>query len=275
MDSIDTFIDELLPLLDAQSPASPTRLQNHVMQNLDHCLPFREHAPSRARLHPGLKSGGVHSGDILSVIRSLLIFRGITFDTRRASNSDGWYSHQSQWEYYRGPYSEDNENEFVNARAYGPTDGRSTKNFSTFWDAAFGIQEFLFDDKMKVLHNRGFSETIKFLLARKDLPSFGRLSSFLLVEDLVYAGLVQSPSLEEFAREVGNLKKGAGRALQRMVPGHPSLSQSDIAQAFISVFEYLDNRLSQETKQLIGFDMFFVEHALCKLIRTIRVHGLF
>ncbi|KAF9032690.1 hypothetical protein BDZ89DRAFT_948084 [Hymenopellis radicata] len=241
MDPIVTFLEELLPLLDEEesdedsntAETGRTELQQFVMEDEDYFLPFRECAPSRARLRDTLRTGPVEPQDVLTVIRSLLIFRGITFNTSAAANHDGWFETKEQWYEYRGSGGAADEANFVNPKAYGPTDGRMTENFETFWQAAVGLQSFL-QNKDK---DQSFTKVWDYIVRNRKLPTFGPLSSFLLVEDLVYAGLVAQPTLEEFAACVGQLKKGAKSTLEMMIPGCPTLSADQAAKAFIYVFK--------------------------------------
>ncbi|KAF9017615.1 hypothetical protein BDZ89DRAFT_376498 [Hymenopellis radicata] len=222
------FLEELLPLV-TPSPQSATRthLQDVVDANSDARLPFREQAPSRKRLHPALRSGPTDEVDQLAVVRSLLIFRGLTFNTQSGKQHDGVFQTEADWTRYRGNGGDTDESHFVNSCAFGRTRGRHSKNFMSYWMAGSALNMHVASPGKRP----GFKATLDFVKKLK-LPAFGALTIFLFVEDLAYADLVEDPSLDEFALIVARLKMGARSGIEAMSTVDGTLTVDEAADHF-------------------------------------------
>lgn len=252
------FLRECLPLLDDPIPPS-TDVPNwdKAVRNLDYYHPFREKAPSRV----ALLQSPLTPANILtrSGIFSLLIFRGILFNTQALRDGSPLvFPDLAAW---RSFLEEDNREEayYCNSAAYGATRSRSTSNAEAYWNGSEAIVEM-------VEAGTSFSELIRFIANQKSnnvtaYPGFGKLSAYLLVVDLVYAGVVDEPDIEEMADVVVWIGKGAVSQLVKL-----GARKRDIRQEFIDLYAFLtsDQGLTGAERDRMGFDVFVQEHGLCK-----------
>ncbi|KIY61542.1 hypothetical protein CYLTODRAFT_426126 [Cylindrobasidium torrendii FP15055 ss-10] len=259
------FIVALMPLLDG---LAQTKLQKAVHNKLDSRLPFREHAPTRHHVRTDARFCGLHTDDVLGVVRSLVINRGLTFNTEMVFTHGAWFDSPDDWASFRGTSSKD-EPKYVNKMAYGRTQGRHSDNFGLLWEQSEALANAI---KSVPIGKMTFTRALYLMRKPCHILSFGGLTSLLLVEDLVYAGLVEMPSLEEFAKEAARLKMGAVSAMTEMSLVANGASTAECSAAFVRVFNYLDDVLTAEQKAKMSFDMFMVEHALCKFTRCKRWH---
>ncbi|KAJ7627901.1 hypothetical protein B0H17DRAFT_861885, partial [Mycena rosella] len=94
------------------------------------------------------------------------------------------------------------------------------------------------------------------------------LTALQLANNLVFLGICEPPEPEAMAAwvsEKGDL--GAFKGLRHL--GF-NLQQSDptaTRTAFLCVYNHLAEHLSAEDKDVLGFGVIFVEHALCKIQR--------
>ncbi|KAI1783361.1 hypothetical protein LXA43DRAFT_1067728 [Ganoderma leucocontextum] len=100
------------------------------------------------------------------------------------------------------------------------------------------------------------------------LPLVGPLTAYLITCDLVYAGLVVPPTLEQVARIVHCNNKGAlgGLVLSNQIDSRRA-SLQDVVAAFYRIHYYLSDNLSSADQVLVRFDPIMVEHTLCKFFR--------
>ncbi|KIY61361.1 hypothetical protein CYLTODRAFT_327312, partial [Cylindrobasidium torrendii FP15055 ss-10] len=230
-------------------------------------LPFREMAPTRQHMLSDTRFSHATAVDALGVIRSLVINQGLTFNTAKCQDHSPWFASEADWYTFRGSGEGGDKAQYVNKLAYGRTNGRSSSNFGTLWTQS----KALYDELRKQEHGRApFQYVLGLLRRRCHIKTFGDLTSLLLAEDMVYAGLVAKPTLDEFAIVVGKLRKGAAKALMSLGLVSAKASTQEIAVAFVKVYNSVNNSLTQDEKDLMRFDMFMVEHALCKMQKCKR-----
>lgn len=157
-----------------------------------------------------------------------LCFRGIWYRTRfSAEHSESMlFSSCDEWLETYNTLCEDpqivlfnqgKDRYFCNSRAYGQATGRNVKHARTYFNEEKSWLK-LFEGKDSAF-KLGYVEAFQFLqrkdtMGRKFLPELGALTGMLITADLVYAGKVMLPTVEEMGHMVYILKKGAVRCLQ-------------------------------------------------------------
>lgn len=279
------FLLDLYPLI--QPDFDPTSrelspLQQKVCTNLDYFLPFRELGPSRQRIHhsPDGPFSRQHN-DRRGVLFSALIFRGITFatDALKTIEHSGFFSNLAEWNLFHGSYVPPGitrEAFFCNPGPFGRTNNRTTSNAAQFWTASEVLLNFLekpdlkrypqgpkFLDVVKHIVNANYREPNQ--RKKKTYPTFGRLVAYLVAVDLAYVGLIPTPTIDEMAEVIEYINLGAVGGLRtfKLFQGNDDKPEG-AGQVFKMVFSYLDSALTDTQKEAMRFDIFMVEHGLCK-----------
>ncbi|KAL0577345.1 hypothetical protein V5O48_004644 [Marasmius crinis-equi] len=244
---LDLFIEWLraTQTLLGPHPTSLSSLMNKIKNDTDGYLPFREHADSRAWIHsqqgPFTQSAIHTRGGIFSA----LIFRGITFRTEGLFHHSGLFNDLSAWKQFRGQNKTD-EQWFCNISAYGPSKGRHTKHAQQLWDFSATLHEFLHQSPAP-----SFQAVVAMML---DLPSWGILTAYLCAVDLYYAGILEANE-DDVAWFVASCQKGAANGLRK-------LGLDESSESFLHAFQYVDSQLTDDKKEMMGWDCFVMEHGL-------------
>jgi hypothetical protein len=104
-----------------------------------------------------------------------------------------------------------------------------------------------------------------------NFPNIGKLAALLICGDLVNAGVVEKPTVEQMARLMFDVDKGAILGLQRLGivrSPNPSLQEVEIGLSFLH--NYLETNLTAEEQELIGYGIDMLEHGLCKYTRLVK-----
>jgi hypothetical protein len=104
-----------------------------------------------------------------------------------------------------------------------------------------------------------------------NFPNIGKLTALLICGDLANAGLVEKPMVEQMARLMFDVDKGAILGLRHLGivrSEHPSLQEVEIGLSFLH--NYLETNLTAEEKELIGYGIDMLEHGLCKYTRLVK-----
>ena len=123
------------------------------------------------------------------------------------------------------------------------------------------VQEHVPTDKARkdsVLNNLAFTQA-------------GSLSRVLIVGDLVYAGIISKPTLDEMGTIIKDLNKGAVAGLTKigLLPSTTKKhSSEDVVEAFRNAYDTLQSNLTKEEWDAMGMDVLTVEHSLCKYQRS-------
>lgn len=284
---IKSFLLDFFPLCSSQPPLeSPNQRQQQWLNRMDahkHGLsggqdyynPLRELASSRQRVtspqgpftHNFIRtSGGFFSA---------LIFRGITFScsrflglshNNRFATFEDWTSALAMAK-SQGLQPQD----ICNKAAYGTTQrGRSPDKAGAYWVAATTIWPELLHK-----HNATHSGTIPWadglaFLNRKMpnrsqlLPEIGGLTAYLLAVDLVYAGVFDSPTASSLGTMIFTLNLGARKGMQGLELVTSTVSALEFASAFATLYEAVSDMLTDEESRAMRWDLFVLEHALCK-----------
>ncbi|KAJ4498606.1 hypothetical protein C8R41DRAFT_756648, partial [Lentinula lateritia] len=200
---------------------------------------------------------------------SALIFRGITFNTDalHETGHPGLFDTFEAWSQFKSQYVHGGEWFICNPHAYGTTKGRVLGNDQRFWTSSQVLYEKLTRSNISFIGIWKFITYGKDNQKRKLFPSFGNLSAYLLTVDFVYAGCIPWPMLEEVARAIAELSKGALHGLQKMgLISKDHFKKEDVEETFKALYSYLDqDEKFAIVKKAVVFDLFMVEHALCKV----------
>ncbi|KAI0648857.1 hypothetical protein C8Q79DRAFT_903853, partial [Trametes meyenii] len=260
------FIIELLPILTPDTPPTPpTSLQTWTLKDLDYYLPFRQHAPQV--LNARMEGAALHP-DIISspgALASAFCFRGIWYrsqfsidypEERMFSNLAAWQTKRLEIIQSKNLTGKEREY-FCNIRAYGaPAHDQKEEHIATYFE-------------MEAQWNTHFSQGQKVpyptaqAWIQRNLPGMGKLTSALCASDLVYAGLVEMPSVGEMGNMVKRISSGAFKGL-RALGLVASDSSDNTFYAFCSLYDSVDHSLTSEQKEQITYDPIMFEHLLCK-----------
>ncbi|KLO05480.1 hypothetical protein SCHPADRAFT_946875 [Schizopora paradoxa] len=166
---------------------------------------------------------------------SVTSFRAITYSSNYLLEGNGRvrFDDLKSWKAATGGVQ---ANDLCNKNAYGPAmGGRSPKYASEYWRKSSTWVTFLKDHP-----NPTFQETLDHI-NKQDLSQVGPLTAMLMAEDLVYAGVVQFPSDEEFANIALGMKKGASWALDAFnaLPDYQGYVTAANAEAFVTLYHDL------------------------------------
>ncbi|KAJ8096048.1 hypothetical protein PM082_022706 [Marasmius tenuissimus] len=207
-----TFLRNSIPLINYDPAQRPCFLPNvqKALDRLNYHLVAREKAPSRLHI---LSPGGLYDPyNICTVggIFSASMFWACFYDTEALRTLDHTFFFESLFEWLEFQAAVNRDDDFwCNKRAYGTTAGRTPLNTSGLWEGAQHLHRYLFEGER--LTFRGVFEFMwlgKNADKKKMFPSFGKLSAYLLTVNLVYAGVLASPTVEEMGGIVTTLNKG-------------------------------------------------------------------
>lgn len=100
-------------------------------------------------------------------------------------------------------------------------------------------------------------------------PTIGLLIGYLICTDLVYAGVLDPPSLEDMGKGVASIGKGGRAGLKWLGLIGEDASRDDVSSSFQSLYRYLKAHFPAQFPSL-HLDMFIVEHGLCKYKRLMK-----
>ncbi|KAF6746527.1 hypothetical protein DFP72DRAFT_1076366 [Ephemerocybe angulata] len=282
-DAMAQFIDQierLYPLLDAPGiePIKPPRSAPTIEQklyaylkmvfdNTDKKLPFRDFAASRRTI---LQPNGPYSSIHLRTREgffSALVYRAITHNSEFLIQHqeivfEGVEDYFEVCQSYEGvvPWKEDAF--FCDGCAYGAWTRLSPDSATQFWETT-GDEE----------HNTWLlgNEPITFLdLVRKfthstAFPTMGPLIGYLLASDYALAGVVEKPTIRELGELVFSIRKGAYTGLSNL--GFACATEDATAGALEVLHAEICRRLPETRRVQMGYDVFILEHMLCKFGR--------
>lgn len=99
----------------------------------------------------------------------------------------------------------------------------------------------------------------------RSLHSFGTLIGYQLAVDYATAGKATIPDFREMGVIISKIKAGGLKGLRRL--GWPCTNHQSTSEAFQNVYLALKHHIPLEMQEKMGFGVFMVEHALCKLSR--------
>ena len=265
---------------------------------MDHLLPFRELAPTRIKARTTVYNG---LGKDITPERfwSILSHRGVFYGSVFAQEHGGHFASLEDWEMYRnGEGADKPQTYFVNSSAYGPSNKHRVidlvprywslrnkwMNFSKNQFTGFmSLFSFLSSkDELEIVVGMGDNINGLKTMHRKrqgkrsskhrppNFPNIGPLAALLISGDLAIEGIVPKPTVEEMGRIVFKLGKGALVGLIRLGLVEKKSVEQEVVSAFSFLYNYLERNLTTEVKTLISFDVFMLEHGLCKYSRVVK-----
>jgi hypothetical protein len=262
------YLLELKPLLlngFATYTTSSNRTLRLVAKRPDFLLPFRQKAPTIERA-----LGTIYS-DVDRLLTpeglwNVLMFRGITYGSPYAKDDLEWFDSYSEWMEYHDTSNKSIEKKkeryFVNVCAYGFNNRWQTMdNASPYWTER-GCWTSFIQKQPKV------EEAFKFLTRsrnrKKVFENIGGLSALSICGDLVELGILEMPSIEEWASLIYTIRKGAMSGLQSLALLGKTFSKVEVIDAFKTLHTFLLATLTDEDRELMGYNIIMLEHSLCK-----------
>lgn len=276
------FLRYSLQLVQSTNNTAVNKVQLWMAEEMDYRSPLREFAPSRAivRAHFTATSTPTVTGFF-----SALVFRLITYNSRALRQTDPTmrkvlFHSLGEWDQYlqylRNTFADQHEDFFCNPKAIGGHPlKRSPSHAAHYWEAA----QILHAQLWPLSETPTFSQCQDALSALKkkhSVPQFGALTTYLLATDLVYATVVQMPTLQEVGRFIHEFWSGGIRGLQILGylpynapnPGKVRTEAlEEVVTAFSQFFSDVGGMLTEEERKGMGWDPIVAEHTLCKISR--------
>ena len=195
------------------------------MSDLDHFLPFRQHAPSlaNARRHIYAELDGLSSDDGVGFF-NILAFRGVFFGSPFArSNQFRWFDSLEDWEGFRNNHHEADqyrgEEYYVVKHCYGQSQaGRQLSLLSSYWTLRNKWNDTF--DKSDKSKKPTVTNVFRFLTSNSTnsnktlFPNIGKLTALLICGDLVEAGILPMPSTKDWAESINKMGKGSKAGME-------------------------------------------------------------
>jgi hypothetical protein len=90
----------------------------------------------------------------------------------------------------------------------------------------------------------------------------------LICGDLVEAGVLAMPSIQEWTGIIHKVDKGAAEELIRLNLLSKSHTEQELFEAFSGLNSFLLDNLSEADQAIMGYNIIMLEHALCKFTRV-------
>ena len=275
------FLRHLLPILSPSFvPPKNKTILTKVFSNLDYYLPFRQHAPSlsNARQEIYANIDRLTSDDGVGFF-NILAFRGVFFGSPFAqSDRYRWFHSLADWELFRvtekGEEDKyDGEEYYVKKNCYGQAQtGRDLSLLSSYWNQRL-LWNDLFDGSEKPSVTQVFRWLISSVTKDKTKKSttlfsnIGNLTGLLICGDLVEAGVLDMPSASEWALSINKMGKGSKAGMEMCGLVKKGCGREEFCKAFVSLDKALQTELTKEEKDVMGYNIVMLEHALCKIKR--------
>ncbi|TFK62688.1 hypothetical protein BDN72DRAFT_903035 [Pluteus cervinus] len=277
---IRTFIDIQEPLSvdpDQTITIPHTSARGHALKHFlsdvqrnDKKNIFRDLAPSRRHI---LEDAGPFSQDYLHTragFFSALIHRGITHHTEFLLEHKTIFTSIKDWKLTIALKPNKPPKYFCDPCAYGQAaKDRKIENADIYW--TFSGKEAL---TSWLLHPG--DQKIQFLdlyykIRKAHIPAIGALTTYLLVVDYAIAGLVVHPEPLQMGQILFEIKAGGIGGLRTL--GFPCRTVQETGEAFEFLMTKLSTYMTPEREERMVFNVFMVEHALCKLSRLGEKHA--
>ena len=105
----------------------------------------------------------------------------------------------------------------------------------------------------------------------KVFPEIGNLQAYLLASDYAIAGLATTPTPAEMAVVLQTIDAGGMKGLRLL--NLPCSSLEEVTSSFQYVYEYLSQVIPTAWQQQMKFNIFVVEHSLCKYSSSKRLNN--
>jgi hypothetical protein len=281
------FLLQMFPFIDDTLPSTPLMVK--IQHNLDHYLPFRDHAPQR------IKSMGPEGPYHPSVIDTRIgaftaaFWRGVSYASKSVIDETMVFDladfRQREKTLIESIGEKDTERYFCNPKAYGPYNCfRTTSSSEQYWESSGRpeltswlkknikptyLEQWRFFKGSYLKDSNGKYERDSKDKKKKAFPQIGNLISHVLTADYAHAGKVQLPSIEDMGELVAEIDAGGLKGLRALgyLDGVPKPSKEQVTGGLRDIYEYLSANLTERQKRLMDFGMLLIEHALCKFSR--------
>lgn len=264
---------------------SHIRILRLIANRPDFLLPFRQKAPT---IEQALSTIYVVRDRLLRPegLWNILMFRGVTYGSPYAKYDLQWFDTCEEWTRYFTESEDSVENKskskddppdtpedkkmryFVNISAYGFNNiHRTLENIPVYWEERDRWTSFM---KGKP----GVKETYRFLTnskgtGKKIFPNIGSLTALLVCGDLIEMEILDMPAIEDWAKLIHHVQKGATMGLQALTLLGEKFTEEEVVDAFTQLHAFLLENLSEEDQELMGYNIVMLEHALCKFTRIL------
>ncbi len=250
---------------------------------------FRDLATSWAR---SLQPGGPWDAKNLRTLAgffSALICHGILHNSSYIKDPANpvYFADLDAWNTVRhSPLGDRGESYFCNKRAYSecPSGKRTSSYAAQYWNAATNTE---YSSFLSTQSPMSFLELWKLLQDKKHVyweeengvfqchklkvfPEFGSLQAYLLASDYAIAGVVTMPTFTEMAEVIHAIDSGGLHGLQQLEL--PCSIQEQTASSLCYLHDYLIQEIAPQRQQQMHFNIFVVEHALCKYSSSKRLN---
>ncbi len=279
------------PLFD-QTPKLRSTIRkfiHYAKEDTDMRSIFRDLATSRAH---SLQPGGPWDAKNLRTSAgffSALICRGILHNSSYIKDPANpvYFADLDAWNTVRhSPLGDRGESYFCNKRAYSerPSGKRTSSYAARYWNTATNTEysSFLstqspmsFLKLWKLLRDKKhvYWEEENGVCQRHELkvfPEFGSLQAYLLASDYAIAGVVTMPTFTEMAEVIHAIDSGGLHGLQQLEL--PCSIQEQTASSLRYLHDYLIQEIAPQRQQQMHFNIFVVEHTLCKYSSSKRLN---
>lgn len=207
---------------------------------------------------------------------SALVFRGITQSAPVVRTGNLWFNSLDDFEELKRDHPEE---WMCKKNALGfPNKHRSTANAGPLWTASKQYERLFTIPKQSFMNCFNFLRSVDQPKKHIKFFGFGPLTAYLLAVDYAYAGFIELPTVDDMACIIKIIDRGGIRGLRlvgALSGGKSKATEDECIHAFRTAYTYLDITLTAEEKSATGFDIFTLEHCLCKLARlNTRLHIL-
>lgn len=284
------FVRDIKRIATASSAdiADPSLVEKFVLGGKDQYCPFRETSPSRnifVKISKALNLDFRRK----QAFYNLLTFRSITFSSKlllepkdaegiALSEVPARFVYFPSVESFEDLKAEQGKGQMLEPMAYGQSISQRHMAYDhpeLLWRAAQRWEEAY--EQLPEDTVMSFTDAVE-LFGKEDMhnnmPSFGKLIGTLLLGDLVYAGVVEEPTPEQFIRHFLVINLGANMALHsmkyvlRLSTVQPQmLASEDRVQAVLLLYHYIRDKLKDSGEEDLMPDVIHFEHLLCKVQR--------
>ena len=114
-------------------------------------------------------------------------------------------------------------------------------------------------------------ELYDWLTVEGRFPNIGDLTALLIVGDLIEAGVIGVSSPDEWGLLVVAVNKGAKKGLTELGLINTNSPTRTIVQEFKALNNFLLQKLTQEQKDIMHYNIVMLEHGLCKHPRFVKI----
>ena len=114
-------------------------------------------------------------------------------------------------------------------------------------------------------------ELYDWLTVEGRFPNIGDLTALLIVGDLIEAGVIGVSSPDEWGLLVVAVNKGAKKGLTELGLINTNSPPRTIVQEFKALNNFLLQKLTQEQKDIMHYNIVMLEHGLCKHPRFVKI----